>query len=161
MDQKTINAAAKEYALDQLGKEQLDNNKLAVRAISDDFKGGVTWCKKQGKSKDPEAGYYFLTRSFNMAKNKLQEAILETSKTWHKVLIRNNPLVIQQQLSDLVDELNAKYPRCSPLRVSYFDYEKFDPSFSIKYGNDETVMSLEFRKVAGEYTGLIKGGLIS
>lgn len=52
MDQKTINAGAKAYALGQLGKEQFDNNKTAVRAISDDFKAGIKWCRNQLKKEN-------------------------------------------------------------------------------------------------------------
>ncbi len=159
MDQKTINAAAKEYALDQLGKEQFDNNKAAVRAIADDFKGGVSWFKKLSKTSDPEAGYFFLTRDSNMAKNKLQQSLLEISKTWDKVLVRNSAVAIQQQLVDIVDALNSEYPRCAPLRVSFSNYETFDPTFYIKFGTDDTIMSLVFRKVSAECSGLVKGGI--
>lgn len=49
MKNKTINEAAKAYALEQLGEVQYKNNKDAVRAITDDFKAGVKWLEKHQK----------------------------------------------------------------------------------------------------------------
>lgn len=47
MDAKTINEAAKAHAKDQLGEDQFKKNKDAVKAISEDFKAGVEWAKKE------------------------------------------------------------------------------------------------------------------
>ena len=46
MKSTKLNQAAKEYAKYQLGVDQFKNNKDAVKAISEDFKAGVSWAKK-------------------------------------------------------------------------------------------------------------------
>ena len=48
--QKQINNAAIAYAQERLGKDQFSKNKLAVKAISEDFKAGTEYILKEIKS---------------------------------------------------------------------------------------------------------------
>lgn len=47
MDAKKVKEAANDYAKNQLGEDQFKKNKDAVKAISEDFKAGVEWAKKE------------------------------------------------------------------------------------------------------------------
>lgn len=47
VDKKLLDEAAKAHAKEQLGEEQFAKNKDAVRAITEDFKAGAEWMKKQ------------------------------------------------------------------------------------------------------------------
>lgn len=160
MDQKTIKAASKAHALTQLGKEQFDNNKMAVQAIVEDFESGVHWhkvaCKTAASPIDIDDLYLLLVSS-NQAKNKLHQAVLDLAKPWNKMLIRNKPAEIHLQLVKLVDNLNQAHPRCTPLSVSHWDYVDFDPAFYLKFGMDDSILTLSMTRIAGSCVWL-EGG---
>lgn len=51
MNKKRIDIAANQHALEQLGDEQFTNNREAAKAVTSDFKAGISWAlKHQGKT---------------------------------------------------------------------------------------------------------------